>query len=75
MESELLNDGDVWNQQIMRSELVNIIELRNMSIVETARDISVSSTTLYNFINGKKISFRILIKIANGIEKIKENRF
>ena len=73
MESELLNAEDVTNQDSARIALRKIMVSRIMGITDVSRAISVSIPTVYRLLAGKNVSFKILMKIWRGIEKLQDN--
>jgi len=72
MESELSNIDIMVNQELVRKELRQIMDERSLSIIGLTHYMRLSQTTLYNFLSGKSISHKALMKLMNDIDKLKE---
>lgn len=75
MESELSNIDRMVNQESIREELRQIMHGKKISIIGLTHYIRLSQTTLYNFLSGKNISHKALMKLMNDMDKLKEISF
>lgn len=75
MESELSNISLVIDQEATRQELRKLLEERRLSAIAAANYIMLSQTSLYNFLGGKSLSYKALVKLLNGMDKLKEDHF
>jgi len=75
MESELSNIDRMVNQESVRSELRQIMDERRLSAIGLTNYIRLSQTTLYNFLSGKNISHKAIMRLMNDMDKLKEISF
>lgn len=75
MESELSTIGIMIDQETTRQELRKLLEEKRLSPRAASNYIMLSQTSLYNFLGGKSLSYKALVKLLNGIDKIKEDHF
>lgn len=73
MKSELENMGFITDQELVRKDLRDLLEKKRISIIDSTHYIRLSQTSLYNFLSGKNLSSKAIIKLLNGMDILKEN--
>lgn len=61
------------NQDKVREELLQtMMDCRILTVGLIAESLHISSTRIYTFLGGKPATMKTLIKILNGLDKIRE---
>jgi predicted transcriptional regulator len=72
MKSELSNIDLIVDQEAVRKELRELMEEKRVGTIQATYYIQLSQTSLYNFLSGKNLSSQAIIKLLNGMDKLKE---
>jgi len=72
MKSELSNMDLIVDQDLVRKELKKLMDEKGLGIIQATYYIRLSQTSLYNFMSGKNLSSQAIIKVLNGMDKLKE---
>lgn len=72
MKSELSNIDLIVDQEAVRKELRELMREKRVGTIQATYYIQLSQTSLYNFLSGKNLSSQAIIKLLNGMDKLKE---
>lgn len=72
MKSELSNIDLIVDQDEVRKELKSLMRKNKIGTIQATYYIQLSQTSLYNFLGGKNLSSQAIIKLLNGMDKLKE---
>jgi predicted transcriptional regulator len=61
------------DQDLVREKIIQtMIDYRILTLVDFSDRIGISHTTIYKFVSGKEATIKTIVKIFNGIDKIRE---